>query len=127
MLDPFRFLLIAVSRSVRKLDLTDSTEDHGDAVDGGDNVSLAMIHLLDPFRFVVIALSGWMNGRQLLLIDYLREENRVLREQLGGKRLRLLTTKGAGWPPRRKISGGSCWASWVRSLRPRPCWPGIAV
>jgi len=47
-----------------------------------------MTHPLDPFRFVVIALSGWMNGRQLLLIDYLREENRVLREQLGEKRLR---------------------------------------
>ena len=47
-----------------------------------------MTRLLDPFRFVVIALSGWMNGRQLLLIDYLREENLVLREQLGEKRLR---------------------------------------
>src|SRR5215510_14630164 len=47
-----------------------------------------MTHLLDPFRFVVIALSGWMNGRQLLLIDYLREENRVLREQLSEMRLR---------------------------------------
>jgi transposase InsO family protein len=47
-----------------------------------------MIRLLDPFRFVLIAVSGWMNNRQLLLIDYLREENRVLREQLGGKRLR---------------------------------------
>ena len=42
--------------------------------------------LLDPFRFVVIALSGWMNCRQSQLIDYLREENRVLREQLGDKR-----------------------------------------
>jgi putative transposase len=30
-----------------------------------------------------------MNQRQLLAIDYLREENRVLREQLGGRRLRL--------------------------------------
>jgi hypothetical protein len=29
-----------------------------------------------------------MSGRQLLLIDYLREENRVLREQLRDKRLR---------------------------------------
>src|SRR5262252_4769860 len=44
--------------------------------------------LLDPFRFMLIALSGWMNGQQLPLIDYLREENRVLREQLGDKRLR---------------------------------------
>jgi hypothetical protein len=42
-----------------------------------------MTHMLDPFRFVVIALSGWMNGRQLLLIDYLREENRVLAGTVG--------------------------------------------
>jgi hypothetical protein len=47
-----------------------------------------MAGLLNPFRFVLIALSGWMNGQQLLLIDYLREENRVLREQLGTKRVR---------------------------------------
>ena len=45
--------------------------------------------VVDPFRFVVIAVSGWMNQRQLQVIDYLREENRVLREQLGGRRLRL--------------------------------------
>jgi hypothetical protein len=44
-----------------------------------------------------------MNSRQSLLIDYLREENRVLREQLGGKRLRFtdkqrrrLATKAKG-------------------------------
>jgi len=44
---------------------------------------------LDPFWFVLIALAGWMNQRQLQAINYLREENRVLREQLGGRRLRL--------------------------------------
>jgi hypothetical protein len=44
---------------------------------------------MDPFRFVLIALSGWMNQRQLQVIDNLREENRVLREQLGSRRLRL--------------------------------------
>ena len=38
---------------------------------------------------MLIAVSGWMNQRQLLVIDYLREENRVLREQLDGRRLRL--------------------------------------
>lgn len=47
-----------------------------------------MSRLLDPFQFVLIAVSGWMNCRQSRLIDYLREENRVLREQLGDKRLR---------------------------------------
>src|SRR6187200_1705264 len=44
---------------------------------------------LDPFRFVLIAVAGWMNQRQLQMIEYLREENRVLREQLGERRLRL--------------------------------------
>src|ERR1700722_9381764 len=42
-----------------------------------------MANVLDPFRFLLIAISGWINQQQLLIIDYLREENRVLREQLG--------------------------------------------
>ncbi len=48
-----------------------------------------MSRVLDPFRFVLTAIAGWMNQRQLQMIDYLREENRVLREQLGSRRLRL--------------------------------------
>src|SRR5579864_1313894 len=48
-----------------------------------------MPRVLDPFRFVLIAVAGWMNQHQLQIIDYLREENRVLREQLGGRRVRL--------------------------------------
>src|SRR5215472_12636272 len=43
----------------------------------------------DPFRFVLISVAGWMNQRQLQMIEYLREENHVLREQLGNRRLRL--------------------------------------
>ena len=43
-----------------------------------------MPKVLDLFRFVLIAIAGWMNQRQLYIIDYLREENRVLREQLEG-------------------------------------------
>jgi putative transposase len=48
-----------------------------------------MPRVLDPFRFVLIAVAGWMNQHQLQVIHYLREENRVLREHLGGRRLRL--------------------------------------
>jgi hypothetical protein len=33
-------------------------------------------------------MAGWIHSRQLEVIDFLREENRVLREQLGGRRLR---------------------------------------
>jgi hypothetical protein len=48
-----------------------------------------MPRVLDPFRFVLIAVAGWMNQRQLQMIEYLREENRVLCEQLGHRPLRM--------------------------------------
>jgi putative transposase len=44
---------------------------------------------LEPFRFLVTCLAGWMNEEHLKIIDYLTEENRVLKQQLGGRRLRL--------------------------------------
>jgi hypothetical protein len=43
---------------------------------------------LDPFSFVVISIAGWMNQRQQQVIEYLIEENRVLREQIGNRRMR---------------------------------------
>jgi len=47
-----------------------------------------MLQVLDPFGFVLIAVAGWMNQWEHQIIIYLREENRVLREQLGERRLR---------------------------------------
>ncbi len=44
---------------------------------------------LDPLRFMLISFAGWMNHRQHDIIDYLQEENRILRDQLGDNRLRL--------------------------------------
>jgi hypothetical protein len=41
---------------------------------------------LDPFRFLLVAAAGMLNQQQQLAIDYLREENRVLREHLGNRR-----------------------------------------
>jgi putative transposase len=43
---------------------------------------------LDPFSFLVVSIAGWMNQRQHRVIEYLIEENRVLREQLGNRRMR---------------------------------------
>jgi putative transposase len=43
---------------------------------------------LDPFQFVVIAVAGWMNQHQQQVVEYLLEENRVLREQIGSRRMR---------------------------------------
>ena len=42
----------------------------------------------EAVRFLVVWMAGWVNSRQLEVIDFLREENRVLREHLGGGRLR---------------------------------------
>ena len=45
----------------------------------------------DIFRLqlLLVTFAGWANRHQAQAIDYLVEENRVLKEQLGGKRLRL--------------------------------------
>jgi hypothetical protein len=41
-----------------------------------------------PFQFLVLTLAGWVNRRQQGVIEYLQEENRVLREHVGDRRLR---------------------------------------
>jgi len=43
---------------------------------------------LDPFSFVVTTIAGWMSQYQQEVIAYLIEENRVLREQVGDRRVR---------------------------------------
>jgi len=47
-----------------------------------------MTNAIQPFHLIIIALAGWPNRHQQVVIDYLIEENRVLKEQLEGKRLR---------------------------------------
>ena len=43
----------------------------------------------DALQFLVLTVAGWVNRHQEDLVDYLREENLVLREQLGPRPLRL--------------------------------------
>ena len=43
---------------------------------------------LDPFTFLVVCICGWMNQHQHQVLEYLIEENRVLREQIGNRRIR---------------------------------------
>ena len=47
-----------------------------------------MIPVSHPLRFLLVAMAGWINQQQREVIDYLQAENRVLREQLGPRRLR---------------------------------------
>lgn len=41
-----------------------------------------------PLQFLLLLFASWVNRRQLAIIDYVKEENRILREQLGGRKLR---------------------------------------
>jgi hypothetical protein len=50
--------------------------------------SAAMSSLLQPLHLLLMMFAGWVNRHQLDVIDYLQEENRVLKERLGGRRIR---------------------------------------
>ena len=45
--------------------------------------------VLHPWQILVAAMAGWITRQQDAAIDYLRAQNRVLKQQLGNKRLRL--------------------------------------
>jgi hypothetical protein len=40
-----------------------------------------------PLEFLLLLFAGWVNRRQLAVIDYLKEENRILCVQMQGRRL----------------------------------------
>jgi hypothetical protein len=42
-----------------------------------------------PLQMLLVTLAGWVNRHQKHVIEYLLEENRVLKEQVKGRRLRL--------------------------------------
>ena len=48
-----------------------------------------MAVVLHPWQIFVAAMAGWITRQQDAVIEYLREENRVLKQQLGRRRLRL--------------------------------------
>jgi hypothetical protein len=55
-----------------------------------------MSSLLQPLHLLLMILSGWISRHQLDVIDYLREENRVLKERLGGRRIRFTDAERRG-------------------------------
>ena len=58
-----------------------------------------------PLAFLVFLIAGWISRQQLIVIDYMKAENRLLRERLKGRSLRfsdaertLLARKAFGIP-----------------------------
>ena len=41
-----------------------------------------------PLQFILLLFAGWINRQQLEAIEYLTQENRILKERLGGHRIR---------------------------------------
>jgi hypothetical protein len=85
-----------------------------------------MTRVLDPFRFVLIAVAGWMNQHQLQMIEYLREENRVLSEQLGGRGLRFNDDQRRRLAAKAKGLGRKLLAEIATIVTPETCWLGTA-
>jgi len=64
-----------------------------------------MKSLLQPWQLLLLILAGWINHREQEVIEYLRAENRVLREKLGKKRILLNDDPGSN-RPRRAVAAG---------------------
>ena len=45
--------------------------------------------------YLLLILSGWVHRRQLLVIEFLQAENRLLKERLSGKRIRFTDAERA--------------------------------
>jgi putative transposase len=48
-----------------------------------------MSFVLQPWQLLLVILAGWVNRQQQQVIEYLRTENRVLKEKLGKRRILL--------------------------------------
>jgi putative transposase len=46
-----------------------------------------MPSLPNPLHLLLMTFAGWVNSRQLDVIDYLQDQNRVLKERFGGRRI----------------------------------------
>ena len=75
---------------------------------------------MDPLRFILIFRAGWMNREQQAVIDYLREEVRVLREHIDKKRIRVLMIKADVWlekPRKFLLENSVTFPAWSRRKR----------
>src|SRR5712692_8308233 len=83
--------------------------------------------LSSPLRFVLVALAGWMNQQQRHVIDYLQEENRALREQLGPGRLRFTDDQRRRLAAKAKTLGRRVWVANSQSCRKDARTTSLAV
>jgi hypothetical protein len=78
-----------------------------------------MKSLLQPWQLLLLILAGWINHREQDVIEYLRAENRVLREKLGKKRILLDDDQRRSLAVKGKILG--------RNACTGVSWPSVPI
>ena len=74
------------------------------------------------WQLMLISLAGWLNRLQQTVIAYIKEEIRILKAQLGGKRPLF---NAADWLSSERYRGAKFSPKSPPSLHPTPSWVGI--
>ena len=64
-----------------------------------------MTNIIQPLHLLIIALAGWLNRHHQDIIDYLIEENHVLKDRLEGQRLRFTDDQHRRLAAKAKVLG----------------------
>ena len=75
-----------------------------------------MSSVIHPFQLLAISLAGWLNRHQQAVIDYLIEENRVLKDPFDGQK-----AEGSDLPLHINHTSHMC------NGRPDPVWTPIRL
>ena len=76
------------------------------------------------FSFLVVSIAGWMNQPQQQVIEYLMEENRVLREQIGTRRMRFSDDQRRRLAAKAKKLGRKLLSQVATIVTPETFWLG---
>ena len=77
-----------------------------------------MTNAISPLYLLILAVAGWLNRHQQRILDYLREENRIFREQLGGRRPRLTDDQRRGLAVKGKMLGRKLLGKYASRVTP---------
>ena len=85
-----------------------------------------MVASLFPFQYLIATLALWLNRQQQEAIDYLKEENRLLKAKLGGRKIQFTDAERRDWQSEPKQSATNFLANSKPSSHPIPCCAGTA-
>jgi hypothetical protein len=81
---------------------------------------------LAPLQFLLLVFAGWVNRRQVESLAYLQEENRVLREQLGDRRLRFTNAQRRRLAVKGRVLAAASWNFVITRYSPSAFAPRTA-